>query len=161
MIAKARAVIVSVDDAAAGPRPRAPRPARFRCGASVVLLAAMVAALLALPGSARAHARLVRSTPAEGAVLAASPHDIVLEFNELLDDEFNEIAVYRAKGDGAPTDAQSFTTGKPQVDAEKRTRLTAAVAPLAPGAYVVHWKVLSRDGHSALGRVLFRVGAAE
>ena len=67
----------------------------------------------------------------------------------------------RAKGDGAPADDQSATIGKPRVDPADRTRLTTDLGPLAPGAYVVQWKVLSRDGHGARGRVLFRIGAAK
>jgi methionine-rich copper-binding protein CopC len=36
-------------------------------------------------------------------------------------------------------------------------RLTATVAPLAPGAWRVEWQVLSTDGHIVSGRFSFRV----
>jgi len=140
-----------------------PRHAPRRVAPGPLLLAALATAALVLAAapSARAHARLERSAPAAGAVLAEPPTTIDLWFNELLDDEFNEVAVFRAKPDGAPSDATDLATGKPVVDDADRTHLSAPVGALAHGAYVVQWKVLSRDGHSARGRVLFRVGAEE
>jgi methionine-rich copper-binding protein CopC len=127
------------------------------------VLAAIVACglLLGVRTAAFAHARLEHSSPAAGAVLATAPTTVELKFNELLDDEFNVVEVFRAKPDGTPADAQNLTTGKARVDAADRTRLTNDLGPLAPGPYVVQWKVLSRDGHSARGRVLFRIDAAE
>ncbi len=94
-------------------------------------------------------------------MLPAAPATIELWFNELLDDEFNEILVFRAAADGSPADASNLATAKPTVDDTDRTHLSAPVAPLESGPYVIQWKVLSRDGHSARGRVLFRVGAGE
>jgi len=147
----------------ADPLPARPRRGTRRSRTSVAAVAALLT-LAALTWSARdahAHARLERSVPAAGAALATAPTTIELWFNELLDDEFNEILVFRAKPDGAPADASNLATGKPTVDDADRTHLSAPVAALASGAYVIQWKVLSRDGHSARGRVLFRVGAGE
>jgi methionine-rich copper-binding protein CopC len=131
--------------------------------AFAALLAAVIvpAALAWCATDARAHARLERSIPATGAVLTTAPTTVELWFNELLDDEFNEVLVFRARPDGAPADATNLATAKPTVDDADRTHLSAPVAALASGAYVIQWKVLSRDGHSARGRVLFRVGAGE
>lgn len=146
----------------------APSPARRRRGArfegAIVALFATVVALAALglhTTDAHAHARLERSVPAAGAVLEAPPTTVELWFNELLDDEFNEILVFRAAPDGSPADTSNLATAKPTVDEADRTHLSAPVAALASGPYVIQWKVLSRDGHSARGRVLFRVGAGE
>jgi methionine-rich copper-binding protein CopC len=142
-------------------RRRAPgrRPHHLR--RSRALFAALLATLLGLasnPTQAEAHARLERAQPANDATVAA-PSTIELWFNELLDDAFNDVAVYRAKPDGSPADDANLATAKPRVDDNDRTHLTTPVGALAPGAYVVHYKVLSRDGHSARGRVLFRVAA--
>lgn len=146
-------------DEASPARPAGTRRLVARCWPRLVLLAALGCAVLLLPDTrAWAHARLVRSTPAAGAVLATSPKEVELKFNEVLDDEFNDVAVFPAKKDGSPANDHSLTTGKPQIDPSDRTRLTTDLGPLEPGAYVVQWKVLSRDGHSALGRVPFRVG---
>lgn len=124
------------------------------------VLAAVIAAVLATPGDALAHARLTRAEPADGAVLTAPPTSIELWFNERLDDEFNDVAVYRAR-DGAPADEKNLAAGAPLVDEADRTHLETPVGALAPGDYVVQWKVLSRDGHSARGRLRFKVAGQE
>jgi methionine-rich copper-binding protein CopC len=43
------------------------------------------------------------------------------------------------------------------VDPKDRTHLMVKVGALKPGDYVVDWRVLSRDGHSAPGRITFTV----
>lgn len=150
-------MIASPESAAASQRsPAGRRPYRTRRSAAVAWLAA--ALVLAARAPAHAHARLERAAPANGATVAA-PAAIELWFNELLDDEFNDVAVYRAKPDGSPADDANLATAKPRLDPADRTHLTTPVGAMAPGPYVVQYKVLSRDGHSARGRILFRVGA--
>jgi methionine-rich copper-binding protein CopC len=152
--------MIAAAEGAAGRR-RAPGRRPHHARRSLALPVALLTALLALVAShvpAEAHARLERAQPANDATVTA-PTTIDLWFNELLDDEFNDVAVYRAKPDGAPADDTNLATAKPSVDDTDRTHLTTPVGALAPGAYVVHYKVLSRDGHSARGRVLFRVAA--
>ena len=141
------------------PKRDARAPHRARHGAVRIALAGLL--LLVAHTPARAHARLERSTPAPGAVLATPPATVELWFNELLDDEFGDVVVFRARPDGAPADDANLATGKPHLDDADRTHLTTPLGALPPGAYVIQWKVLSRDGHSARGRILFRVGAAE
>lgn len=126
-----------------------------------MLLAVCAVVVSTSPATALAHARLTRAVPGDGAVLATPPTTIELWFNELLDEEFNSVAVYRAGRDGAPADEVDLATAPPRVDAADRTHLTAGVGPLSRGSYVVQWKVLSRDGHSARGRVRFTVEAAD
>ena len=143
--------------------PRALEARRRHLVRSLVTTALRATALLlvlASSGPAHAHARLERSVPRADATVAP-PKTIELWFNELLDDEFNDVTVYRAKPDGSPADATNLATGKPQVDASDRTHLSTSVGTLTTGPYVVQYKVLSRDGHSARGRVLFRVGEIE
>lgn len=154
-------MIAATESAAASPRaPEGRRPQRLRPPVLATLLAVALLTLLVSHAPAHAHARLERSQPANDARVAA-PRAIELWFNELLDDEFNDVALYRAKPDGTPADDANLASGKPQVDEHDRTHLTTAVGTLAPGAYVVQYKVLSRDGHSARGRVLFRVAAPD
>jgi methionine-rich copper-binding protein CopC len=111
---------------------------------------------LALAVTAHAHARLLRATPANGAEVSAAPSQLELWFNELLEGGFNTVTVFAASelGSKARTD---FTQEKPVVDARDRTHLTVKLRPLPPGEYIVEWRVLSRDGHSAPGRFTFRV----
>lgn len=152
-------MIAAAESAAASPRaPERRRPLRARASAPWTLVAAIL--ILASPAPARAHARLERSVPQNGATVAP-PKTIELWFNELLDDEFNDVTVYRAKRDGSPADTTNLATGKPQVDPSDRTHLSTPVGPLTTGSYVVQYKVLSRDGHSARGHVLFRIGELE
>jgi len=116
-------------------------------------------ALATAPMEALAHARMIRSSPTAGGV-TQSPEMVELWFNELLDDGFNSIIVYPAAEASAKTHT-SLTQGEAKVDPSDKTHLTVAVKPLPPGEYMVEWRVLSLDGHSAPGRFKFRVLAAK
>jgi methionine-rich copper-binding protein CopC len=127
-------------------------PARFHfvsavCGSAL---------LLAASPSAWAHARLLKSTPAKQAELSKSPDHVDLWFNELLDEGFNTLEVYPSKQIGEEKHT-NFAVDKPAVDSKDRTHLSIKVKSLPAGEYVVEWRVLSRDGHSAPGRLLFTV----
>ena len=126
---------------------------------SVALGLAALAGIVA-PSGAAAHARLVRSQPPEAARLATAPVTIDLWFNELLDDAFNTVMIYPAADAGAESASpaeRNLAAGPPEVDANDRTHLSCPLGTLAPGAYVADWQVLSRDGHTARGRLRFRV----
>jgi copper transport protein len=109
-------------------------------------LLAVLLACLAQPRSASAHASLVGSQPAEGAVLAEAPATLGLSFNEPVSP-----LVVRLIG---PT-GEALTAA---VKAENST-LTIVPPPLRPGSYVLSWRVISADGHPVGGAVLFSVGA--
>jgi copper transport protein len=96
---------------------------------------------------AAAHASLVGSDPAEGAVLADPPKTLKLDFNEPVSP-----LVLRLIG----PDGQALT---PKVTAENST-LTLAPPPLRDGSYALSWRVISADGHPVGGAVLFSIGAA-
>ena len=99
---------------------------------------------------ALAHAKLIRSQPGSFEVLAASPADIRLWFNERLEDEFNAIEVMDATG-------RHGETGFAHVNPRDRTNLLVRLGNLSPGSYVIHWRILSLDGHPARGRFIFSV----
>ncbi|MGB8353842.1 MAG: copper resistance CopC family protein [Chthoniobacteraceae bacterium] len=115
---------------------------------------------LALSSHAHAHARLVKSTPAKSATLSKSPDQLDLWFNELLEEGFNTIDVFNSTELDAAKHT-NLTTGKPTVDPADKTHLSVKLGTLPPGEYVVEWRVLSRDGHSAPGRIMFKIGAAK
>lgn len=121
---------------------------------------AVLALFFAVAPAALAHARMVKSVPAKNAELAQSPRRIDLWFNELLDEGFNSVEVFSASELGSKKHT-NLAVDKAAVDSSDRTHLTVKVAPMPPGEYVVEWRVLSRDGHSAPGRILFRVGGAK
>lgn len=101
-----------------------------------------------------AHARLIRSTPADKAKLANVPVKIDIWFNELLDEGFNLVEVYPASELNSKAHT-NLAHANPIVDAADKTHLTATLQPLAPGNYIVDYRVLSRDGHTAPGRITF------
>jgi copper resistance protein C len=137
------------------------RPVRHLLDWHLLALAVLVVAQVFLTGPrvALAHARLVRSTPANQARLAAPPERVELWFSELLEEGFNSVEVVRAAEVNAKP-RTDLTRGAPTVDRNDRTRMTVPVQELGPGDYAVEWRVLSRDGHSAAGRFTFRVQTA-
>jgi copper resistance protein C len=106
--------------------------------------------------AAWAHAHLLRAEPKSGAELSAAPKRIELWFNELLEDGFNTVTVFPAAELAAPKKT-NFAKDKPAMDPADHTHLIVALGSLPPGEYVIEWRVLSRDGHTAPGRSTFRV----
>ena len=125
--------------------------------ARLVCVLALVLFGFGLP-DALAHARLVRANPPDKAVLTEAPARVELWFNELLDQGFHSLEVIPAAQLKAK-ERTNYAEGKPVIDAQDRTRVSVALKPLPPGDYVIEWRVLSRDGHSAPGRLKFTVKA--
>ena len=111
----------------------------------LVLLAGSLA-----PPKALAHAKLIRSRPDASEVLTETPASVELWFNERLEDEFNSIEVVDVAG-------RMVEEGHARVNPQDRTNLRARINMLPPGSYVVRWKILSVDGHTARGRFMFSV----
>jgi methionine-rich copper-binding protein CopC len=88
--------------------------------------------------------------------LGAAPKTIELWFNELLDEEFNTVEVFRAK-EVTEKDRKNLVNAKPKVDGKDRTHLSLELPALEPDSYAVEYRVLSRDGHTAPGRFNFTV----
>lgn len=113
-----------------------------------VLLGA-VALVLGAAAPASAHATLVSTDPAEGAVLAGAPERITLEFSEGVTGVPDGAQVFDAEGAGLA--ATSSTSGKV---------LTVELTdPVGDGTLVVVWRVVSEDGHPISGSLTFSVGA--
>jgi len=117
----------------------------------LLLAVVALAAALAMPGSASAHAVLVSSEPAPFAVLDSTPDDIVLWFNEPVGTVFASVRVLAA--DGTEVAAIRPAHGGNQ------SMVVAPLAPLEEGTWVVVWRVTSADGHPAQGSLTFRIGA--
>jgi copper transport protein len=119
----------------------------------VRLVTAALAALVAMvvgASPAAAHAELIATDPAEGAVLPEAPATVTLTFNESVRLTSQEITVYDADGQAVDSEATSSGT-------EVRVDLPGA-ADLGRGTYVVGWYVLSADGHPISGALTFSVG---
>ncbi|MCX5578588.1 copper resistance CopC/CopD family protein [Kaistia terrae] len=114
---------------------------------TIVAALVLVAVLLAA-GDAFAHASLIRSSPADGAVLATAPSSFALTFSE-------------------PTSPLSLKLVGPDGSArvlDKSVLRDATIDIVAPtgldkGSYVLSWRVVSEDGHPVGGSAVFSIGA--
>jgi len=125
------------------------RTVRARAGSWLLLVAVAWALLLGTAGSAAAHATLVRTDPAQGAVLDTAPERITFTFNESVIGVPAGIKVFDATGtevasSGSVRESQLF------VDLDEA---------VADGTLVVVWRLVSEDGHPIGGSLSFAVGA--
>jgi methionine-rich copper-binding protein CopC len=100
----------------------------------------IVLLLLLTPTTLFAHAYLVKSVPAQRAVLYHVPAKIQLWFNERLEPRYSSLTLSAADG-------KILEIGKAEVSADDPKQLTAALKVLSAGRYVVKYRVLSVDGH--------------
>ena len=116
----------------------------------LVLLIALGLGLGLPPTSASAHAELVSTVPAVGAVLPTAPGSVELTFDEPVFLVPDGVQLY--DGSGA-----SRTLVASMVGATVRATLPAH---LAHGSYVVGWRVVSDDSHPVSGVLAFSIGEA-
>jgi hypothetical protein len=112
----------------------------------VALLAAIFVALGSV--AARAHAIVVSSVPAPGAVVHSAAAEVVVRFNSRIDRVRSRLLIVRADGTATALELK---------DAPGPDTLAATVEALAPGAYRLRWQVLAIDGHITRGDIPFTV----
>lgn len=108
--------------------------------------------LLASAGTARtvaAHAVLLETQPADGAVLAVAPDQVTLRFNEPV----TPIVVRLLDRSGVAV------TGTAAVRSDGGTIRVALPVPLADGPFLLSYRVTSADSHPVAGSLFFHVGA--
>jgi len=111
----------------------------------------VLVALVALAGPAAAHAQLVGSDPAAGAVVAEPPALVTLRFSEEVEPTLGGIEVF-------DTDQRVVDVGPTErVPGDVRS-VQATLPELADGTYAVLWRVTSADGHPVQGAFAFSVG---
>jgi copper transport protein len=110
------------------------------------VLALAAALLCAAAGDAAAHAVLVSTEPADGAILDEAPKRLVLTFDEPV----TPVVVTLVDATGHRTDIDDVKTEGPS--------LTVVPPPVAPGTSVLSWRVVSADGHPVGGALVFSVG---
>ncbi|HEX5449707.1 MAG TPA: copper resistance protein CopC [Gaiellaceae bacterium] len=110
-------------------------------------MAALIA--LALPASAAAHATLLRTVPANGAVLTRAPVAVRVVFDD---------TVQVASGNAAIANATraSVVSGTPSARGDTLT--IPLRHGLGEGDYSVRWSIVSDDGHHEQGVISFAVG---
>ncbi len=121
-----------------------------------ILIASLLAAALAclFVGRAGAHSILVSSNPPSGAKLPVAPTTVQMTFSEGVEPAFSSfIVIDRTR--------KHFEAGAPIIDRVSGLATVPLQFNLAPGDYVVQWKVVSVvDGHLTRGSFAFNVQAA-
>src|SRR3954464_15735897 len=126
--------------------------ASIRPRALPLLLA--IALLLLLTQPAAAHASLVRSDPAAGALLDRSPPSLTLEFSEELDPAFSQAQLFDSQN-------QLVEPGPGVVHPATPRVLRLILPDLPQDSYTALWRVRSAaDGHITQGSLPFGVGVA-
>ena len=111
------------------------------------LLMTCVASATLFSASALAHTHLVRSNPADKAVLEKSPSAATLVFAEAV-----TLTAVKIESAGGVT-----VTLKP-LPSSPAAELSVAMPALGPGTYTMRWRALNDDGHIMSGVVHFSVG---
>lgn len=117
-------------------------------------LSAVLAILTAvtLTSDGQAHASLLRSDPADGAILPASPGEIHLWFDEPISATFSSAQLFDV--DSQPIEIISIRS-----DPSDPSHLIVEIPQLPEGVYSMLWKMLSEvDGHFSQGLLVFGIG---
>ena len=120
-----------------------------RVAAALLVAAALTVA--AGTGVAYAHTTRIATVPDANAALTVGPDRVSATFDEPLQTTFAAMTV-------VGPDAHLWSSGQPRVAGAV---LSVAVRPLGPaGAYTVHYRVTSADGHPVSGSWSFRLSVA-
>lgn len=107
--------------------------------------------LMAIPACVHAHATAERSEPKVGSELTKPPTEIRIWFSEELEPAFSKIMVF------AP-DGKEIDKKDTHVDPKDKRVLIVSLPPkLLPGAYHVHWHVVSIDTHRTQNEFKFNL----
>ena len=124
---------------------------KFAKGLSVLVLTGL--GLFALASPAFAHNSLTGSNPADDAVLDAGPSEVVLTFDQPVQEGegLNSIAV-------TGPDGEQWQGGTATVDSNV---VSAPVRELGPsGTYTIGYRIVSADGHPVSGELTFTLSTA-
>lgn len=97
-----------------------------------------------------AHAYLVKSVPAQRAVLLRAPAKIQLWFNEPLEAKYSTLNIIDEAG-------QNIALSALEVGGAEPKRMTANLHALPAGRYTVKYRVLSVDGHIVQDQFAFTI----
>lgn len=110
----------------------------------------ILAFIVFIPYSADAHASLLDAYPVQYEQIQKAPKQILLTFNERLQDELYYIKVY---------DDDGKLVSKPKTNLSKdHKKLSVDLLPLKPGTYTVSYHIISADGHTIESSYLFTYG---
>jgi methionine-rich copper-binding protein CopC len=107
-----------------------------------------------LPARAWAHARLTRSDPAAGSIVAASPQFIRLWYSERPEVSLTFVTLTDATG-------KKFVLGPVHATTANGLELSIQVVDTLPaGKYTLAWRTVAADGHPSQGTFSFTVSGA-
>ncbi|GAA5006437.1 copper resistance protein CopC [Kitasatospora paranensis] len=124
-----------------------------RVAALLAVLAAAVAVLLGGAGPAGAHAALLATDPAQGAVVATAPTAVTLTFSEGVSLAADSVRVLDPAGKAVDNGDAAHADGK-----NDTARVTLR-SGLGNGTYTVAWRAVSEDSHPVGGAFTFSIGA--
>jgi len=104
---------------------------------------------LAAPSAAAAHATLVKTVPANGAVVDRAPRVVQVVFDD---------TVRVASGNAAVENTTNASVLGGKATIHGRTLAIPLRATLRDGDYSVRWSIVSDDGHREQGVIAFGVG---
>lgn len=120
-------------------------------GRAAAVFALLLAALLALPASAGAHAALLRTVPEASGTINGAPAQVSLTYSEAVEPRFAIVSVTDAAG-------RRVVNGNPHRSASDPDTLQVGLERVPKGWYLVYWRVISADGHPVRGAFTFAVG---
>ena len=116
-----------------------------------LLVSVLVAAIFqAVPQAAAAHQQLLRSEPANGAHLSATPAALRLVFNEAVELAVSRLALTGPSGNVALSPIRLH-------DDSASVLLSDILGSLEAGTYRVTWQVVGSDGHPVRGEYAFTI----
>jgi copper transport protein len=117
---------------------------------ALVLVFVLALAALALPAAASAHAVLLHTSPADGAVLSRAPRVVRFDFDD---------TVRLGAGNAAVSNATNASIASGPARVRGRVLVIPLRTHLAGGDYSVRWSIVSDDGHREQGVIAFAVGS--
>jgi copper transport protein len=107
-----------------------------------------------MPAAASAHAYLVKTVPAQNALLNRAPAQVALTYDEAVEPRFAIVSVTDAQGRQLTTASVSRSPANPD------TLVVPLETHLPQGWYLVYWRAISVDGHPVQGYYTFGIGPA-
>ncbi len=115
-----------------------------------ILHYAGLTAVLTLGTAAVFHNHLVKSSPAAGESLKASPAEVRLWFNEPPEIPFTSVTLLTA-------DSTKIVTIKAIKTQDSMAVAAPLPSPLKPGSYLITWRTAASDGHAIRGTYGFSI----
>lgn len=114
------------------------------------------ALVMATPGGAWAHAKLLSSDPAANATVAAPSH-LELRFSETLIEKLFGADVDMTSMPGMNMHSPMKTAAEVKIGPDGKSLEITPTKPLVPGTYQIKYHVTSADTHRVTGSLNFRV----